>query len=110
MREKAREAFLESWGNALKESREKEREWIDDLRAQGFKAAHPYDGWVDRADKVLTFSYPQFNDGAGIGDKVMLGRPPSGIGRNLPQQPVVLREKIESHFGLVKWRFDHVKS
>ncbi|WP_206687265.1 hypothetical protein, partial [Streptococcus pseudopneumoniae] len=50
-----------------------EAQWVADLRAAGYKAAHPNDGWVNRGSMELFLSYPQFNDGAGIGDFVMLG-------------------------------------
>lgn len=43
------------------------------LRRAGIKAAHPDDGWVDRKKNTIHFAYPQFNDGAGIGDKIALG-------------------------------------
>jgi len=63
------------WGGIIEQGRNDERRWIEELRGQGFKAAHPNDGWVDRERNVLTFCYPQFNDGAGVGDLVMLGSP-----------------------------------
>ena len=49
--------------------------WIARLRAEGYRAAHPNDGWVNRQRSRITFCYPQFNDGAGVGDLVMLGWP-----------------------------------
>ena len=50
-----------------------EEQWIEDLRKQGFKAAHPNDGWVDRERKEVHLQYPQFNDGVKQGDRIMLG-------------------------------------
>ena len=50
-------------------------EWIAALRAQGVKAAHPDDGWVDREANTVLFTYPQFDDGAKVGDLVALGWP-----------------------------------
>lgn len=45
------------------------------LRRNGVKAAHPDDGWVNRERNGVRFCYPQFNDGAGVGDTVALGWP-----------------------------------
>lgn len=60
--------------NKAKEETDKDkREWIDSLRRAGYKAAHPNDGWVDRERKRVHFVYPYFDDGAGVGDRVMLG-------------------------------------
>lgn len=52
---------------------QREREWIAGLRAQGVKAAHPDDGWVDRERNLVHLAYPQFNDGLGVGDLLALG-------------------------------------
>lgn len=51
---------------------------IADLRAQGVKAAHPDDGWVDRRRNEVRFVYPAFNDGVQVGDVIALGWPWSG--------------------------------
>lgn len=66
-------AIVATWNAIRKQSEQEELAWVGNLRAQGFKAAHPNDGWVDREAKAIYFAYPQFNDGAGIGDMVMLG-------------------------------------
>jgi hypothetical protein len=66
-------SFMETWVKIVREGRDQEQAWIDELRARGFKAAHPNDGWVDRERSILTFCYPQFDSGAGAGDLVMLG-------------------------------------
>lgn len=47
--------------------------WIDALRAAGFKAAHPNNGWIDHEKLELILAYPHFDDGVKIGDAVMLG-------------------------------------
>lgn len=47
--------------------------YISELRALGFKSSHPNDGWVDRKHNIITLSYPDFDDGCKVGDKVMLG-------------------------------------
>lgn len=50
-------------------------DWIENLIASGVKAAHPNDGWVERRDDggKVTFSYPYFNHGPKVGDKIALG-------------------------------------
>ena len=67
--------LAQRWADICIEGERKEKEWITALRAQGVKAAHPNDGWVDREKNELYFCYPQFNDGAKEGDKVALGWP-----------------------------------
>jgi hypothetical protein len=49
--------------------------WIEDLRGQGIKAAHPDDGWVDRQRNTIHLAYPQFNDGLAVGELLALGWP-----------------------------------
>ena len=68
--------FLVSWRKICLESQTRHDEWIIDLRAQGVKAAHPNDGWVDRKNRVINFAYPQFFDHPKVGDYVVLGWPP----------------------------------
>ena len=67
--------FVARWHKICDEYEVEEKQWISQLRKQGFKAAHPNDGWVDRKNNKLHLAYPQFNDGAKVGDKVMLGWP-----------------------------------
>lgn len=66
-------AFVALWHEICDEDDRLEREWISGLRAAGVKAAHPDDGWVDRRANTVCFVYPQFNDGARVGDLVALG-------------------------------------
>ena len=66
---------VQRWHRICDEAKNKEATWVAQLRKQGIKAAHPNDGWVDREALTIHFAYPQFNDGAGIGDLVMLGWP-----------------------------------
>jgi hypothetical protein len=54
-------------------SYQEQKNWIENLRKKGYKAAHPNDGWVDRDENIITFMYPQFFDNAKVGDYVMLG-------------------------------------
>lgn len=65
--------FINNWKRIGKEMAENEREWVEQLRSQGVKAAHPDDGWVDRENNTIYFAYPQFNDGVQIGDTIALG-------------------------------------
>jgi hypothetical protein len=83
---------------------QEQQAWIAKLRAEGVKAAHPDDGWVNRKDNVLQFVYPQFNDGAGCGDLVALGWPQWG---NKDQRHRIVR-LVEFHgngLGGGSWRF-----
>lgn len=66
-------SFVSKFHEICDQRQHENDEWIAKLRAQGFKAAHPNDGWVDRTANVVTFCYPHFNDCATTGDKVMLG-------------------------------------
>jgi hypothetical protein len=61
------------WNQIVKERKENELKWIEELRAQGVKASHPDDGWVKRDINQVTLCYPEFNDGVSIGDIIALG-------------------------------------
>lgn len=67
--------FIALWRKVCDEQKLSEKQWVAELRAKGFKAAHPNDGWVNRKDNEVSLVYPQFNDGVSIGDLVMLGWP-----------------------------------
>lgn len=67
--------FARTWNQVCADHKRAEDAWIARLRRHGVKAAHPDDGWVDRASNSLQFVYPQFNDGARVGDIVALGWP-----------------------------------
>jgi len=54
---------------------ERKAAWIADLRAAGVKAAHPDDGWVDRAASTVHLAYPQFGGNLAVGDLLALGQP-----------------------------------
>ncbi|TET74376.1 MAG: hypothetical protein E3J43_09945 [Candidatus Heimdallarchaeota archaeon] len=62
-----------SYNQICREHENEKTAWIKELREQGFKAAHPNDGWVDRKNDSFQLGYPQFDDGIAVGDKVMLG-------------------------------------
>ena len=65
--------FIHTWNEVGKKMEDEERRWIEYLRSQGVKAAHPDDGWVDRENNNVLLQYPQFNDGVKIGDTIALG-------------------------------------
>ena len=67
------EQFKIKWNQIVDNWDGREREWIESLRRQGVKAAHPDDGWVDRKINKVSFCYPQFNDGVKGGDIIALG-------------------------------------
>lgn len=54
---------------------ERERQWCDELREAGIRAAHPDDGWVDRDANTVHFAYPQFAGRVEPGDLIALGQP-----------------------------------
>lgn len=66
-------SVVKSWINSCEESKNKQQNWINKLRKNGIKAAHPDDGWVDRINNKIHFCYPHFNDGAKVGDLIVLG-------------------------------------
>lgn len=68
-------SFVQVWNNVVNQRNSEKTDWISNLRAAGIKAAHPDDGWVDRTENRVAFAYPQFDDGADVGDMVALGWP-----------------------------------
>ena len=67
--------FGRIWAASVAKGKREEALWIERLRADGIKAAHPDDGWIDRDEDSVFFSYPQFNDGVRVGDRIALGSP-----------------------------------
>ncbi len=67
--------FAKTWADACRQGQVEQDNWIAALRAEGVKAAHPDDGWVDRERNEVRPSYPQFNDGVAVGDVIALGWP-----------------------------------
>jgi hypothetical protein len=63
------------WDDIGKSQKVAEKQWIEQLRSIGVKAAHPNDGWVDRENNEVQLVYPQFNDGLAKGDSLALGWP-----------------------------------
>ena len=88
--------FVEAFHNSINAYERKEADWIKKLRSEGFKAAHPNDGWVDRENNKIHFAYPQFNDGAKIGDKIMIGCPEQN------ERPVIITRE---EGGLINYYF-----
>jgi hypothetical protein len=79
-------------------------DWVSRLRACGVKAAHPDDGWVNRQENTVTLQYPQYDDGAGVGDLVALGWP---YGHRL----VRLTERVPLWYSPSgKWKFEEAES
>lgn len=82
------------------EDMEREQEqWITELRAAGVIAAHPDDGWVDRQANNVQFVYPQFNDGAKVGDLIAQGQPSQ-------HRIVRIVGADTARFGGPRWRFE----
>jgi hypothetical protein len=52
-----------------------EKAWVADLKEHGVMAAHPDDGWVDRAENSVRFAYPYFDYGPRPDDFIALGWP-----------------------------------
>jgi len=65
--------FMRLFNSIQTEHKLSEVQWIKSLRKAGVKAAHPDDGWVDRTTNIVTFAYPQFDDGVSPGDYIALG-------------------------------------
>jgi hypothetical protein len=73
----AGDEFMSVFARVCEEHRQRKTEWIEQLRADGVKAARPDDGWVDREADIVTGPdcYPDFNDGVEVGDLIALGDP-----------------------------------
>lgn len=101
---------LLSWYNQIDESRRLEEEWINSLKEEGFKAAHPNDGWVDRKNNTVILTYPYFNSGINIGDKVMLGSSYSYIVSGVPSQnkPVRITKIDDKIKCLITYHFEYI--
>jgi len=67
--------LVAAWIDSVNKAQTAESEWIKRLRTEGYKAAHPNDGWVNREENKIHLAYPQYNDGLQVGDKMMLGWP-----------------------------------
>ena len=98
---------IRAFSQAAHEMEAAQDRWIAELRAAGVKAAHPDDGWVDRVNNSVSFCYPQFNDGAGIGDIIALGSAPWSFGDRTRLVRIV-GKKIGVFSGTPRWFFEPV--
>ena len=64
-----------TYARICREMEDEKSLWIDGLRRDGVKMAHPDDGWVNRTENRLMPCYPQFDDRPGVGDIIALGSP-----------------------------------
>lgn len=94
-------AFAELWVNICLDSQRQHDRWVSDLRAQGVKAAHPDDGWVDRERDSVQFAYPQFDDGPQVGDVIVLGWPSEPV----KNRWVEVTKIAESFLGCIHYYF-----
>jgi len=100
---KAGESFIENYERICKESAQKETKWIELLKSQGIKAAHPDDGWVDRKENYINFCYPQFKQNIEVGDLIALG--------DADKYRIVKVIKItKTMFGQIYYFFSHAKT
>src|SRR5258706_4814666 len=53
--------------------RGRENQWLEQMKLEGVMAVHPDDGWVDRKENYVIFSYPQYRNAVKEGDIVVLG-------------------------------------
>jgi len=67
-----RSDFASTWAKICIDQRTQKAEFISLMRGNGFKAAHPNDGWVDRQNLTIHMCYPYFDDGIQVGDKIMI--------------------------------------
>ena len=61
------------WVDVCLAAQNKQDAWVASLRAQGVKAAHPDDGWVDREHNRVQLVYPVFDDNQRVGELIALG-------------------------------------
>jgi len=97
--------FVDVYQSVCKDMETDKHRWTNSLRQAGYKASHPNDGWVDWEKHEVTFCYPQFNDCAGKGDKVVLGWPFSKPGE---LRYVRLLDRNLSRMGIVTWKFEEI--
>ena len=79
------------------------REWIDALRAEGIKAAHPDDGHINLHDREVHFASSYYNDNVKIGDRVVLGAPDA---RQRLVRLVGVRNNPFSSWDSTYWKFE----
>ena len=67
------ENFYKTFNGIVHADKAAKLEWVTQLESDGIKAAHPDDGWVNRASHEVQFCYPHFYHNPQIGDKIALG-------------------------------------
>lgn len=65
--------IIKAWNDFEVEYQNKIKECCDYLKSKGIKAFHPDDGWVNREENYVEFSYPHFLLDIKVGDKIALG-------------------------------------
>lgn len=96
------ESFVKIWTETLINAEKEKLEWIEKLREQGIKVAHPDDGWVDREKNEIILVYPQFDDGVIDGCLMALGWPWKY------RIVKVISHRIGLFGNLVYWRFENL--
>lgn len=75
--------------------------WRAKLKADGVRAAHPDDGWVDDRQNIVFLSNPHFDLGLRPGDVMAIGDPHGyRFVRILERAPLLLLPNAN------RWRFD----
>lgn len=69
--------FWATWHRVGAQQQAQQQAWLTLLRAHGVKAAHPDDGWHDRAAHAFSLQYPHLRSTLAPGDVVALGTPAS---------------------------------
>lgn len=70
--------LITAWNDTVAAQIREEKDATRALRKMNIRAAHPDDGWVDRARDAVRFVYPQFDDGVLPGHLIALGWPWKG--------------------------------
>lgn len=96
------ESFLEAYRQSGLGLQAQTREWVNNLRANGVKAAHPNDGWIDRVNGIASLRYPQFDDGLSVGDMLALGQ----AWDKEPTIIVTITEVRKDMFGRAEYKFE----
>jgi hypothetical protein len=94
--------FVDAFREDVDQSEKRELEWIADLRARGFAAAHPDDGWVNRQKNEVELVYPQFDDGVSVGSKIMLGY-------HFEKGCPVRVTEMKNFMGLITYTFEEIE-
>jgi hypothetical protein len=98
-------ARVSQWRDICTKQQRSLDHWREQMINGGIKAAHPDDGWVDRAASTVQFVYPYFNLGAVAGDLVALGD-------ERKHRIVRLVEHVPNRFDAAanRWRFEELSA